>query len=91
MGCASSIARISGVTMPWVIIRAMRVGKFFPFVVIGCMATVCGIAIMFLKKDTTGKPLDMYDSDETIDENLSVSEKSSRYGDDEEESKKLIE
>mmetsp|Transcript_29454 Transcript_29454/g.26875 ORF Transcript_29454/g.26875 Transcript_29454/m.26875 type:complete len:300 (+) Transcript_29454:1-900(+) len=64
-GLASSIARVSGIIMPWVIIKSMNVSQFFPFMTSGLFGVAAAIACFCIKKDPTGKPLDIYDSENT--------------------------
>lgn len=59
IGCASSVARISGVTMPWIVVPALKVSKFFPFVVVGTFGLISALAVYLLKYETAGKALDL--------------------------------
>mmetsp|Transcript_28495 Transcript_28495/g.25370 ORF Transcript_28495/g.25370 Transcript_28495/m.25370 type:complete len:88 (+) Transcript_28495:1353-1616(+) len=72
--------------MPWIVLRALAIDNDFPFVVFGGFALISAIVCMFIKNDTTGRPLDLHDSDEE-EQKLSPPKfrEESRNGDEEQQ------
>jgi len=74
LGISSAFSRIGGISMPWISIASLKIGKTGPFLIYGILTSIATISSALIPYDTTGKELDRHKGYQDVEETISLKE-----------------